>query len=70
MLYCLWFFCGLLGVCPLVSNPVSYFSSVVCLYLDVLIGGFWWGMTLGIGKAMLMRGGGGGWRGSCWHLVR
>jgi hypothetical protein len=34
-----------------------YCSSVFCLYLDVFIGGFWWGMTLGVGKAMLMRGG-------------
>ena len=32
-------------------------SSVVCLYLDVFIGGFRWGMPLGVGKAMLMRGG-------------
>ena len=27
------------------------------MYLDVFIGGFRWGMTLGAGKAMLMRGG-------------
>ena len=30
---------------------------MVCIYLDVFIGGFWWGITLGAGKAMLMRGG-------------
>ena len=30
---------------------------MVCLYLEVFIGGFRWGMTLGVGKAMLMRGG-------------
>ncbi len=32
-------------------------SSVVRLYLDVSIGGLRWGMTLGAGKAMFMRGG-------------
>ena len=30
---------------------------MVCLYLDVFIGGLRWGMTLGAGNAMLMRGG-------------
>jgi len=30
---------------------------VVCLYLDVVVGGFRWGMTLGVGYALLMRGG-------------
>ncbi len=34
-----------------------YCSSVVCLYLDVFMGRFRWGLTLGVGKAMLMRGG-------------
>ncbi len=37
----------------------SRFCSVlVCfLYLDVLVGGFRWGLTLGVWKAMWMRGG-------------
>ncbi len=34
-----------------------YCASVVCLYLGVFMGGFRWGITLGAGKAMLMRGG-------------
>ena len=38
------------------SVPDLLCSSVICLYLDVFIGGFRWGMTLGAGKAMLMRG--------------
>ena len=34
-----------------------YCASVVCLYLSVLLGRFRWGITLGAGKAMLIRGG-------------
>ncbi len=30
---------------------------MVCLYLDMFMGGLRWGMTLEAGKAMLMRGG-------------
>ncbi len=45
-----------LGV-PSVRCNFFYCSSVVCLYLDVLMGGFRWGITLGAGKAMLMRDG-------------
>ena len=30
---------------------------MVCLYLDMFMGGFRWGITLGSGEAMLMRGG-------------
>jgi hypothetical protein len=53
--------CGSFVVCW-VCVPWARFQfflcySVVCLYLDVFIGGFRWGMTLGVGKAMLMRGG-------------
>jgi hypothetical protein len=36
---------------------LMYCSIVVCLYLGVVRGGFRWGITLGAGKAMLMRGG-------------
>ena len=54
-------FCGSFVVCwvciPWVRVQFLYCSSVVCLYLDVFIGGFRWGMTLGVGEAMLMRGG-------------
>ena len=45
-----------LGV-PCVRCQFFYYSSVVCLYLDVFMGEFRWGITLGVGKAMLMRGG-------------
>ncbi len=47
------FWCGV----SCVLFKVLYCSSVVCLYLDVLMGRFRWGITLGVGKAMLMRGG-------------
>jgi len=57
VLCCLWFFCGLLGVSTLGSVPVFLCSNVVCLYLGVYVGRFRWGMTLGGGTAMLMRGG-------------
>ena len=36
---------------------LMYCSSVVCLYLFVFMDGFRWGITLGTGKTMLMRGG-------------
>jgi hypothetical protein len=49
--------CGILVGGPFGSMPVFYCSSVVCLYLDVFIGGFRWGITLGAGKALLMQGG-------------
>ena len=42
---------------PRVRFQFLYCSSVVCLYLNVFIGVCRWGMTLGIGKAMLMQGG-------------
>ena len=45
-----------LGVSCVLCN-LMYCSSVVCLYLDVLMDGFLWDVTLGAGKAMLMRGG-------------
>ncbi len=45
-----------LGV-PCVLCLLMYCSIVVCLYLVVLRGGFRWGITLGAGKAMWMRGG-------------
>jgi hypothetical protein len=37
-----------------VLDASFFFNSVVCLYLDVFMGGFQWGITLGAGKAMLM----------------
>ena len=42
---------------PRVRFQFLYCSRLICLYLDVFIGWFRWGMTLGIGKAILMRGG-------------
>ena len=55
---------GLGGACVGLRLEVScvlcnlmYCSSVVCLYLVVFMGGFRWGITLGAGKTMLMRGG-------------
>jgi hypothetical protein len=42
---------------PCVRCQFFYCSSMVCLYLDVFMGGFRWGIMLGAGKAMLMRGG-------------
>ena len=45
-----------LGV-PCVCCQALYSSSVVCLYLVLFMGGFRWGIALGAGKAMLMRGG-------------
>ena len=55
---------GLGGACVGLRMEVScvlchlmYCSIVVCLYLVVFVGGFRWGITLGAGKAMLMRGG-------------
>ena len=50
-------FTGFLFGVPCVRCQVLYCSSVVCLYLDVFTGGFRCGITLGAGKAMLMRGG-------------
>ena len=57
-----WF--GLGGACVGLRLEVScvvchlmYCSSVVCLYLVVFMCGFRWGITLGAGKPMLMRGG-------------
>jgi hypothetical protein len=63
--WCSSFVCvGLFGVfvrfwwgISCVRCHVLYCYSVVCLYLDVFLGGFRWGITLGVGKAMLMRGG-------------
>jgi hypothetical protein len=52
-----WCVCGILVGSPLCSMAVLYCSSVACLYLDVFMGGFRWGITLGAEKAMLMRGG-------------
>jgi hypothetical protein len=46
-----------LGV-PCVRCQFFYCSSVACLYLDVFMSDeFRWSITLGTGKAMLMRGG-------------
>ena len=59
-----FFYVGLFGAfvgfwlrVPCVRCQFLYCSSVVCLYLDVFMGGLRWGITLGAGKAMLMRGG-------------
>ncbi len=61
---CVFGYCGVWGsfvacwvLVPRVRFQFLYCSSVVCVYLDVFMGVFRWGMTLGIGKAMLMRGG-------------
>jgi hypothetical protein len=32
-------------------------KGVLSLYMDVFVGVFWWGMTMGVGNAMLMRDG-------------
>jgi len=48
-----WSVCGILVEGLLCSMPFFCFS-VVCLYLDVFMGGFQLGITLGAGKAMLM----------------
>jgi len=41
---------------PWVRFQCLYCSNVVCLYLDVIMGGFRCVMTLGFGMVMLMRG--------------
>ncbi len=48
---------GLRSEVSFVLWHLEYCSSVVCLYLVVFMGGFRWGIALGAGKAVLMRGG-------------
>ena len=55
------FVCAFIVSCfvrfPLICIQFLYCSSVVCLYVVVLVDGLRWGMTLGVGNAMFIRGG-------------